>query len=128
MVKRDLISVSEIKVSFTKPAQPKPSISRTEALVDLLDIARTVFAPIATLALIVGAAYGARRLGMLQPGANGPKRMRVTETLLLDPRRRMVIVRVDDREHVLLLGPGGDVVVADMAAQETPAALGETTT
>lgn len=93
---------------------------------DLLDIARTVFALIATLALIVGAAYGARRLGMLQPGANGPKRMRVTETLLLDPRRRMIIVRVDDREHVLLLGPGGDVVVSDMAAKETPAV--ETTT
>ena len=95
---------------------------------DLLDYARAVFALIATLALIVGAAYAARRFGMLQPGGPGVKRMRVTETLLLDPRRRMVIVRVDDREHVLLLGPGGDVVVADMAAQETPAALGETTT
>lgn len=94
---------------------------------DLLDIARTVFALIATLALIVGAAYGARRLGMLQPSANGPKRMRITETLLLDPRRRMVIVRVDEREHVLLLGPGGDVVVGDMAAKET-APAGETAT
>ena len=35
--------------------------------------------------------------------------MRVTETLLIDTRRRMVIVRVDEREHVLLLGPGGDL-------------------
>jgi flagellar protein FliO/FliZ len=91
-------------------------------LVDLLDIARTLFALIATLALIVGAAYGARRLGMLQHGATGPKRMRVTETLMLDPRRRLVIVRVDEREHVLLLGPGGDVVVGGMAAKEAPAA------
>ena len=88
---------------------------------DLLDIARTLFALIATLAVIVGAAYGARRLGMLQNAGQGPKRMRITETLMLDPRRRMVIVRVDDREHVLLLGPGGDVVVGDMAAKETPA-------
>ena len=94
---------------------------------DLLDIARTVFALIATLALIVGVAYGARRLGMLQSGANGPKRMRITETLLLDPRRRMVIVRVDEREHVLLLGPGGDLVVGDTAAKET-ASAGETST
>jgi flagellar protein FliO/FliZ len=90
-------------------------------LVELLDWARALFALIATLALIVGAAYGARRLGMLRPGAQGPKRMRVTETLMLDPRRRMVIVRVDDREHVLLLGPGGDVVIGDMAAKQTPA-------
>lgn len=93
---------------------------------DLLDWARALFALIATLALIVGAAYGARRLGMLQPGGPGVKRMRVTETLLIDTRRRMVIVRVDEREHVLLLGPGGDVVVGDMAAKEPPA--GETTT
>lgn len=94
---------------------------------DLLDWARTLFALIATLALIVGAAYGARRLGMLQPGAPGVKRMRITESLLIDTRRRMVIVRVDEREHVLLLGPGGDVVVGDMPAKETPPA-GETTT
>jgi flagellar protein FliO/FliZ len=98
-----------------------------EALVDLLDWARTLFALIATLALIVGAAYVARRLGMLQPGGPGLKRMRVTETLLIDTRRRMVIVRVDEREHVLLLGPAGDVVVGYMAAKETPPA-GETTT
>jgi flagellar protein FliO/FliZ len=95
-------------------------------LVELLDWARALFALIATLALILGAAYGARRLGMLQPGAQGPKRMRVAETLMLDPRRRLVIVRVDEREHVLLLGPGGDVVVADMAAKD--AAAGEAAT
>ncbi|MGD9981478.1 MAG: flagellar biosynthetic protein FliO [Hyphomonadaceae bacterium] len=90
---------------------------------EVLDWARALFALIATLALIAGAAYAARRLGMLQPGAQGQKRMRVTETLMLDPRRRLVIVRVDEREHVLLLGPGGDVVVGDIAAKETPAAV-----
>ncbi len=92
---------------------------------DLLDWARALFALIATLALVVGAAYGARRLGMLQPGGAGPKRMRITETLMLDARRRMVIVRVDNREHVLLLGAANDVVVGEMAAKEPPA--GETT-
>lgn len=92
---------------------------------DLLDWARALFALIATLALVVGAAYGARRLGMLQPGGAGPKRMRITETLMLDARRRLVIVRVDDREHVLLLGAANDVVVGEMAAKEPPA--GETT-
>jgi flagellar protein FliO/FliZ len=87
-------------------------------LVEVLDWARALFALIATLALIAGAAYAARRLGMLQPGGQGPKRMRISETLMLDPRRRMVIVRVDGREHVLLLGPGGDVVVGEMAAKD----------
>jgi hypothetical protein len=34
------------------------------------------------------------------------------------PRRRMVIVRCDDREHLILLGPGGDIVVGEQAAKE----------
>jgi flagellar protein FliO/FliZ len=94
-------------------------------VVEILDWARALFALIATLALVVGAAYAARRLGMLQAGGAGPKRMRITETLMLDTRRRMVIVRVDDREHVLLLGAANDVVVGEMAAKDPPA--GETT-
>ena len=84
---------------------------------ELLDWARALFALIATLALILGVAYGARRLGMLQAGPNTPKRLRITESLMLDPRRRLVLVRCDDREHLLLLGPGGDVVVSEMAAK-----------
>lgn len=89
---------------------------------ELLDWARTVFALVLTLGLILGVAYGARRLGMLQTVGQGPKRIRVTESLMLDPRRRMVIVRCDDREHLMLLGPGGDIVVSEMAAKEEAAA------
>ncbi|MFO1017220.1 MAG: flagellar biosynthetic protein FliO [Hyphomonadaceae bacterium] len=89
---------------------------------DWVDWARALFALIATLALILGVAYGARRLGMLQPGPPGPRRLKVSESLMIDPRRRLVIVRCDGREHLLLLGPGGDVVVSEMAAVETPAA------
>jgi flagellar protein FliO/FliZ len=88
------------------------------APVELLDWARALFALIATLALIVGVAYGARRLGLLQPNGAAPKRMRIAESLMLDPRRRMVIVRCDDREHLILLGPGGDIVVGQQAAKE----------
>ena len=83
---------------------------------DLLDYARAVFALIATLALIVGVAYGARRLGMLQANPQPPRRLKLTESLMLDPRRRLVIVRCDGREHLLLLSPAGDVVVSEMAA------------
>ncbi len=89
---------------------------------DWIDWARALFALIATLALIVGAAYVARRVGMLQAGAQGPRRLKVSESLMLDPRRRLVIVRCDEREHVLLLGPAGDVVVSEMAAKAEPGA------
>lgn len=92
---------------------------------DWIDWARALFALLATLALILGAAYGARRLGMLQPGSQTPRRLKISESLMLDPRRRLVIVRCDDREHVLLLSPAGDVVVSEMAARETSAPAGE---
>jgi flagellar protein FliO/FliZ len=83
-------------------------------LVDLLDFARAIFALIATLALILGVAYGARRLGMLQANPQAPRRLKLTESLMLDPRRRLVIVRCDGREHLLLLSPAGDVVVSEI--------------
>jgi flagellar protein FliO/FliZ len=82
-----------------------------------MDWARALFALLATLALIGAAAYGARRLGMLQPGGQGPRRLKVMETLMLDPRRRLVIVRCDEREHLLLLSPGADIVVSEIAAK-----------
>lgn len=46
-------------------------------------------------------------------------RLSVVETLYLDPRRRLVIVRDGDKEHVLLLGASGDKVL-DTRAHEAP--------
>jgi flagellar protein FliO/FliZ len=88
--------------------------------VDVLQWARAVFALIATLALIGLAAYGARRLNMLQGAVKGPRRLKITESLTIDPRRRLVVVRFDDREHVLLLSPTRDLLVADAPAKDEP--------
>ena len=80
---------------------------------DILDWARAVAALAATLALIGGAAFAARRLGMVRnalPGA--PRRMRVQERLMLDTRRTLVIVAIDGQERALLLSPFGDVDLA----------------
>jgi len=58
------------------------------------------------------------------------RRMRVTETLVIDPRRRVVIVRIDDEEQVLLLGSQDETVLKTGPAREplpvaeTPAAGG----
>lgn len=86
---------------------------------ELLDWARAIFALLATLALIALAAYAARRFGMLQPGANAPaRRLKLVESLMIDPRRRLVVVRFDDRDHLILLSPAGDVPVSEVAARE----------
>jgi flagellar protein FliO/FliZ len=87
-------------------------------LVSLLDWGRALFALIATLALIGLVAYGARRLGMIQPGQAGVRRLKVLESLMLDPRRRLVVVRFDNRDHLLLLSPAGDRPIAEVAAKE----------
>jgi flagellar protein FliO/FliZ len=88
--------------------------------VDWIEWARMVFALVATLALILGVAWGARRLGMLRPPEQGERRLKISESLMLDPRRRLVIVRCDAREHLLLLSPAGDLVVGQAEARAEP--------
>lgn len=53
----------------------------------------------------VGGQFGALRR---QPGA---RRLEIAEVLPLDGRRRLVLVRRDGREHLLLLGPQSDLVI-----------------
>ncbi len=117
MVKRLLSWRRNVYVSFTKPVEPGDAPER-RGVVDWIDWARALFALLATLALILALAWGARRLGMLRAGPSAPKRLKVSESLLIDPRRRLVIVRCDGREHLILLGPGGDIVVSETAAAE----------
>lgn len=62
--------------------------------------------------LILVAAWGARRMGLGTTAAGrGRRRLSITETLPVDTRRRLVLVRRDDREHLLLIGGGADLVV-----------------
>ena len=44
--------------------------------------------------------------------AAATRRLSIVETLVVDPRRRVVIIRCDDREHVLLLGAERETVLA----------------
>ena len=61
--------------------------------------------------LSVGLKYVASQ-GLMLPGKkNVKRRLQLIETLALDTRRRLVIVRQDGHEHLLLLGVGQDIVV-----------------
>jgi flagellar protein FliO/FliZ len=75
------------------------------------------------LGLIGLCAWGAKRLGMtprVSAGAGRAKRLAIVEVAAVDAKRRLVLVRRDDREHLLLLGAAQDVVVESGIA--TPAA------
>ncbi len=82
---------------------------------DSVDILRFVAALGVVLGLIALAAFAARRFGVggVPQGRGGKvRRLAVTEALALDAKRRLVLVRADGREHLLLLGPAGDLVVS----------------
>lgn len=76
---------------------------------DLLSFLRALFALGLTLGLLGLAAYVARRWGppgLFQIKRPEDRRLGVVETLVLDPNRRLVLVRVDGVERLLLLGEG----------------------
>ncbi|HEU0118220.1 MAG TPA: flagellar biosynthetic protein FliO, partial [Alphaproteobacteria bacterium] len=55
--------------------------------------------------------------GIKMPGGTVGKRLSIIENMPLDVRRRLVLVRCDDKEHLLLLGTNQDIVVeSDIAA------------
>lgn len=81
---------------------------------NFLDLVRAVFGLAFTLGLIGLAAWGVRRyapqlMARLQ-AQKGERRLQVVETLVLDPARRLVLVRVDDEERLILLGEGREMI------------------
>lgn len=76
---------------------------------------RYVLALIFVLGLILAASYAARRLGLglaIAPRARGQaKRLGVLEVATLDSRRRLMLIRRDGVEHLILLGLNGETLV-----------------
>ena len=78
---------------------------------DPLDYLRFLGALAFVLGLIALLAWAARRwrLGTMPQGT---RRLAVIEVLPIDQRRKLVLVRHDAREHLLLLGQDGNHVIA----------------
>ena len=97
---------------------------------DVIDFARYFAALAVVLGLLGLLALGARNgwlvnlmSGFARNGMNAARRerrMRIVETIVLDPRRRVVIMNCDDMEHVLLLGPNAETVL-DKRPSKLPA-------
>jgi len=80
---------------------------------DPTEYLRFAAALIFVLALLGAFAFAARALGFLANVQRKPgeRRLSIIESLLLDARRRVVIVRRDDKEYVILLSPHGETVL-----------------
>jgi flagellar protein FliO/FliZ len=93
--------------------------------VDTVSWLRAVGALAFTLALLFGFAILLRRyghklgaLGMAMPGSKS-KRLSVSEMLPIDARHRLLMLRRDGVEHLVILGPAGATVVeSNIAAAE----------
>ncbi|EGF91170.1 fliO protein [Asticcacaulis biprosthecium C19] len=92
---------------------------------DFLNILKAVFALSIVLGLILGLAYVLRRyapqvMARLQ-AQRGERRLKVVETLVLDPARRLVLVRLDDEERLILLGEGRELIEPRLKPAPRPA-------
>lgn len=74
-------------------------------------------------------AYAVQRGWILQ-GVTGlrslsatSRRLTISETLIVDPRRRVVIIRCDGREHVLLLGAERETILSSTDVPAKPASI-----
>ena len=90
------------------------------APMDLTDLVRAIFALALTLGLIGLAAvalrkYGPDAISRISAQKKKERRLRIVETLTLDPARRILIIECDGRERMILLGEGR--LVADLPAQ-----------
>ena len=64
--------------------------------------------------MIGASAYVARKAGLSNlSGPGGRKRrLAVTEMISIDARRRLAIIRCDDKEHLIVLGVNGETLIA----------------
>ena len=77
------------------------------------EILRILFGFVAVLGLIALSALAARKLGLasVSGGMAKKRRLSIVETLAIDTRRRIVIVKCDNTEHLVILSATGETVV-----------------
>ena len=93
-------------------------------MIELAEIGRSVGVLLLMLGAIAGLGYLVRRLNLAPQAVRGkgPRRLRVVETLVVDPRTRLVLVAADDKEHLLLVDAKGAATLDTQAAKSILAA------
>lgn len=80
---------------------------------ELVSLGRVLLAFAFVIGLMLAIAWAMRRFGLdrLQPKGRPGGELACEETLYLDPKHRLVIVKRGNRRHLLLLGMNTDLLV-----------------
>lgn len=85
-----------------------------------LALLRMLGALLLVLAMLVGGMWVARRYNLRLPmrlGGDSPaRRIEIVERLAIDTRRSVLLIRCDEAEHLLLIGPDHAVPIESRAA------------
>jgi flagellar protein FliO/FliZ len=97
---------------------------------DIKEYLTAILALVFVLGLILAATHLARRIGLgsAVPGRRGRKRLSISEALVVDGKRRLLLIRRDQTEHLVMVGGGSDLVIETGIAAPPPdpaAAQGE---
>jgi flagellar protein FliO/FliZ len=86
---------------------------------------QALVALVAVLGLITAFAWGARRMGWggVRSGGRRDRRLSISEVLAVDNRRRLILVKRDAVEHLLLIGGGDDIVIERAIQSGLPSGL-----
>jgi flagellar protein FliO/FliZ len=91
---------------------------------EFTNVAQAVLALIFVLGLIGVVAVAARRFGLGVPSPTirtKNKRVTVSEVTIVDSKRRLVLIKRDDQEHLILLSPTSELVIEqNIKAGQTP--------
>ena len=82
--------------------------------IEAVNYLKFVLALVFVLGLIGGFAILAKRAGLGNRGAivhGKSKRLSIIESMSLDPKRRVVLIRRDDAEHLVLLGVQNEQII-----------------
>lgn len=81
---------------------------------DMVDLSQVLFAFVGVVVLIFAVTFIAKKFGLHTrlAGMQSPeKRLKIVDALAIDPRRRLVLIKRDDVEHLILLSQQQDILI-----------------
>ncbi len=78
---------------------------------ELENILHTFLALIFVVALMGVIALIAKKLGLNNPKNSKGRRLQIVETLMIDAKRKVVILQCDDKQHLVILSQNGETVI-----------------